>query len=75
MAFFGLVAPDRTPPMIIETLNAALNRALETQPVRDALSRQQALPQPGTPNDFAVLIYQQFVRMRRAVVAAKIEVN
>jgi tripartite-type tricarboxylate transporter receptor subunit TctC len=75
MAFFGLVAPDRTPPMIIETLNAALNRALETQPVRDALSRQQALPQPGTPNDFAALIYQQFVRMKRAVVAAKIEVN
>jgi tripartite-type tricarboxylate transporter receptor subunit TctC len=75
MAFFGLVAPDRTPPMIIETLNAALNRALETQSVRDALSRQQALPQPGTPNDFAALIYQQFVRMKRAVVAAKIEVN
>ena len=29
----------------------------------------------GAPGDFAALIYQQFVRMKRAVVAAKIEVN
>jgi tripartite-type tricarboxylate transporter receptor subunit TctC len=75
MAFFGLVAPERTPPAVIEKLNAALNRALAAPQVREALARQQALPQPGTPDDFAVLIYQQFVRMRRAVVAAKIEVN
>jgi tripartite-type tricarboxylate transporter receptor subunit TctC len=60
---------------VIEKLNAALNRALAAPQVREALARQQALPQPGTPDDFAVLIYQQFVRMRRAVVAAKIEVN
>jgi tripartite-type tricarboxylate transporter receptor subunit TctC len=75
MAFFGLVAPEKTPPAVIEKLNAALNRALAAPQVREALARQQALPQPGTPDDFAALIYQQFVRMRRAVVAAKIEVN
>jgi tripartite-type tricarboxylate transporter receptor subunit TctC len=75
MAFFGLVAPEKTPPALIEKLNAALNRALAMPQVREALARQQALPQPGTPNDFAALVYQQFVRMKRAVVAAKIEVN
>ncbi len=75
MAFFGLVAPDKTPPAIVERLNAALNRALATPQVRDALSKQQAIPEPGSANDFAALIYQQFVRMKRAVVAAKIEVN
>lgn len=75
MAFFGLVAPEKTPTAIVARLNAALNDALKTAQVREALSRQQALPEPGTPNDFAALIYQQFVRMKRAVVAAKIEVN
>ena len=73
--FFGLVAPEKTPGPIVARLNDALNRAIETPQVRAALSKQQALPQPGTPNDFAALIYQQFVRMKRAVVAAKIEVN
>lgn len=75
MAFFGLVAPEKTPPAAVARLNAALNRALQGNTVREALAKQQALPQPGTPDDFAVLIYQQFVRMKRAVVAAKIEVN
>ena len=38
-------------------------------------AQQPAQPEPGAPGDFAALIYQQFVRMKRAVVAAKIEVN
>jgi tripartite-type tricarboxylate transporter receptor subunit TctC len=75
MAFFGLVAPEKTPPAIVERLNEALNGALAMPQVRDALAKQQAMPQPGSANDFAALIYQQFVRMKRAVVAAKIEVN
>ncbi len=75
MAFFGLVAPQKTPPAAIERLNAALNRALATPQVQDALSRQEAIAQPGTPQDFAALSDQQFARMKRAVVAAKIDIN
>lgn len=75
MAFFGLIAPAKTPKPTIERLNAALNGALASPQVRDTLAKQQALPEPGAPGDFAALIYQQFVRMKRAVVAAKIEVQ
>jgi hypothetical protein len=48
---------------------------LASPQVREVLSKQQAQPEPGVPGDFAALIDQQLMRMKRAVVAAKIEVQ
>jgi tripartite-type tricarboxylate transporter receptor subunit TctC len=73
MAFFGLIAPARTPPAVAERLNAALVQALAAPAVRDTLAKQQAQPQPGRPDDFAALIARELARMKRAVAAAKIE--
>jgi tripartite-type tricarboxylate transporter receptor subunit TctC len=75
MAFFGLIAPARTPKPVIDRLNAALGSALADPQVRDTLAKQQAQPQPGAPGDFAALIRVQFERMKRAVSEAKIEVK
>lgn len=75
MAFFGLIAPAKTPKAVIDKLNAALKDALANPQVRDTLAKQQAQPEPGAPGDFAALIRTQYERMRRAVMAAKIEVN
>ena len=75
MAFFGLVAPAKTSPDAIGRLNAALRRALDTPQVREALAKQQAIVEPGSPGDFEALIYREFVRMKMAVVAAGIDVN
>jgi tripartite-type tricarboxylate transporter receptor subunit TctC len=75
MAFFGLIAPPGTPKPMIDMLNAALQQALAAPAVRETLSKQQAVPEPGTPADFASLIAQQLARMKRAVAAARIEVN
>jgi tripartite-type tricarboxylate transporter receptor subunit TctC len=75
MAFFGLIAPAKTSPVMVDRFNAALRRALETPQVREALTRQQAIVEPGSPGDFEALIYREFVRMKEAVVAAGIEVN
>lgn len=75
MAFFGLIAPARTPKPVMDKLNAALGAALADPQVRGTLAKQQAQPQPGTPRDFAALIRQQLERMKRAVTAAKIDVK
>ncbi len=75
MAFFGLVAPARTDAAVISRMNTALNQALGAPAVREALSKQQALPHAGTPEDFAGLIQRQFERMKRAVTAARIEIE
>ncbi|ARQ00841.1 Bug family tripartite tricarboxylate transporter substrate binding protein [Pseudorhodoplanes sinuspersici] len=74
MAFFGIVAPARTPQSIIERLNAALAQALTSTQVAEILAKQHAFPQPGPPGEFAALIDREFTRMKRAVTAAKIEV-
>jgi tripartite-type tricarboxylate transporter receptor subunit TctC len=70
-----MIAPAKTPKPVIDRLNAALRDALANPQVRDTLAKQQALPEPGAPGDFAALIRTQFERMKRAVTAAKIEVN
>jgi tripartite-type tricarboxylate transporter receptor subunit TctC len=75
MAFFGLIAPVKTPKPVIYRLNAALGAALAMPQVRDALKKQQAQPEPGAAGDFGALIRVQLERMKRAVVAAKIEVQ
>jgi tripartite-type tricarboxylate transporter receptor subunit TctC len=75
MAFFGLIAPAKTPKPVIDRLNAALGKALANPQVRETLDKQQAQPEPGGPGDFAALIRTQFERMKRAVTAAKIEVQ
>lgn len=75
MAFFGLVAPAKTPTSIVDRLNSALAQALATPQVGEILARQHAFPQPGPPSEFAAVIDRELTRMRRAVEEAKIEVQ
>ena len=74
-AFFGLVAPARTPPAVIATLNAALNDALNDPSVRTRLAAQQATVMPGKPEAFGALMAREGARMRRATLAANIHID
>ena len=75
MAFFGIVAPAKTPAAIVTRLNAAILRALSAPEVRDRLATEQAVVAGGTPDEFVAHIRRELDRMRRAVAAAHIEVN
>ena len=74
-AFFGLVAPAKTDPAIVETLNAALLRALGDATVRERLAGQQADVSPGTPAQFGTMVADAGARMRRATQAAHISIE
>ena len=50
---YGLVAPAGTPPLIIATLNKALNDALASDEVRKRLGIDGAETLPGTPEAYA----------------------
>ncbi len=50
---YGLVAPAKTPPAIIATLNKALNDALALDEVKKKMLADATVPQPGTPRDYA----------------------
>jgi tripartite-type tricarboxylate transporter receptor subunit TctC len=74
-AFFGLVAPAKTPQPIVERFNEALNDALAQATVRDRLSAQQATVTPGTPAQFSALMGRENARMQRATRAANIRIE
>jgi tripartite-type tricarboxylate transporter receptor subunit TctC len=75
MAFFGLIAPAKTPPAIVIRLNEALKRVVADKGVRERLAAQQAIAVGNSPAEFAAEIAREIARMRRAVTAAKIELN
>jgi tripartite-type tricarboxylate transporter receptor subunit TctC len=75
MAFFGLIAPKDTPALVVQRLNAALVRVLAMSDVRDKLAAQQAIVVGNSPDAFKAEIARELSRFKRAVAAAKIEVN
>jgi len=75
MAFFGVVAPAKTPDAVIVRLNTALRAALAQPGVRDALALQQAIVSAGSPAEFAATVTTAMQRMRRAATAAHIEIR
>jgi tripartite-type tricarboxylate transporter receptor subunit TctC len=55
----GLVAPAGTPEAIVVKLNAAINDALKSDPIRETLSKFSSEPLGGTPQDFAHFVAAQ----------------
>jgi tripartite-type tricarboxylate transporter receptor subunit TctC len=75
MSFFGLIAPKNTPVAIVARLNEALKRVLALPDVRTRLAAQQAVVVGNSPAEFGAEIVRGIERTRRAVAAAKIELN
>ena len=75
MAFFGLIAPKDTPATIVGRLNEALVKVLAMPDVKERLSGQQAVLVGNSPEQFRAEIARELARMKRAVAAAKIELN
>jgi tripartite-type tricarboxylate transporter receptor subunit TctC len=53
LAFCGVLAPARTPAAIVGQLNAAINEGLSSAEAKASLEKFSALPQIGSPDDFA----------------------
>jgi len=51
--YYGLAAPAKTPPVIVERLNTELRRILTTDEMRKRLLQQGSEPTPGTAEDYA----------------------
>lgn len=62
IAWHGVLAPARTPPAIVQRLNAEINRVLGLPEVRNSLSAQGLQAVGGTPEHFANYIQQDIVK-------------
>ncbi|MBN8558725.1 MAG: tripartite tricarboxylate transporter substrate binding protein [Burkholderiales bacterium] len=69
----GLAAPAKTPPAVIERLNAAANDALKTPAVADKLASLGVRAQGGTPAQMRARLERETAHWRQVITDAKIE--
>ncbi len=55
-AWFGVVAPAKTPASVVGELNKAINEALKKPELVEKLRNIGAVPMPGSPEEFATFI-------------------
>ena len=55
-AWFGVVAPAKTPAAVIDELNRAINEALKKPELIEKLRNIGAVPMPGSPEVFGKFI-------------------
>lgn len=70
--WIGMVAPAKTPPAIINKLNAELRRSLALPDVRDKLAEQGIYAETSTAADFTKLIATDQKRWAAVIKAANI---
>ncbi len=64
IGFNGLLAPTGTPRHVVERLNAAVNRILAGDQLREQFGRLGAEPAPMTPEQFHTLLREDIERRR-----------
>src|SRR6476469_9401175 len=71
----GILVKAGTPPVVIARLNAAANKALRTDKVREALVKLGVDPGGGTPEAFGALVRSETAHWTRVVQEAGIKIN
>jgi tripartite-type tricarboxylate transporter receptor subunit TctC len=69
LAWYGLLAPAKTPPAIVEQLHRETVRALQAPDLRDMLKNQGAEPVGNTGDQFNVIIKEEIEKWRKLVQA------
>ena len=66
-AWFGMGAPEGTPPEVIAVLNKAINEALADPNIKARLAEMGGMPMGGTPADFGKIIADETEKWRKVV--------
>ncbi|AOB32367.1 hypothetical protein AKI39_19030 [Bordetella sp. H567] len=73
--WFSLLAPAKTPDDVIAKLNGALNTVLKSPDVREALRKQGASVQSGTPAQADSFIHAEIGKFAKIIQAANIHID
>ena len=74
-AWFAVVAPPKTPPAIINKINADMNEALRDRAILDRLTQLSAEPIGGTPQATADYMRAEVERWHNVIKAANVKLN
>jgi tripartite-type tricarboxylate transporter receptor subunit TctC len=72
-AWTAILAPRGTPPDIVAKVNAATNKALQTEPMKGTLAKLGASPRGGTPKELADYIASETVKWKPVVEALNLK--
>jgi tripartite-type tricarboxylate transporter receptor subunit TctC len=75
LAWFGLVAPAKTPRDIVEKLSAETARILKLPDVNQKLMEQSAEPVGNAPQEFDAFIKSEIAKWARVISDAKVELQ
>lgn len=67
IGWYGLVAPAKTPPPILATLNTEVTKALNSPAIRERMAGLGVEPLGSTPQSLGTYIRSQMEKMREAV--------
>ncbi|MDB5812848.1 MAG: hypothetical protein JWN94_4970 [Betaproteobacteria bacterium] len=70
VGWYGVLAPARTPPAIIERLHREFIAILKTPEIRDRLTREGAEPVGNTPAEFTAFLKTDIARWGKVIKAA-----
>jgi tripartite-type tricarboxylate transporter receptor subunit TctC len=73
--WYGLLAPAGTPAPVVDKLNWAVTKALETPEVRERLLAQGAEPMPGSPQVFASFMRDEMAKWAPVVKQAGVKLD
>jgi len=75
VAWYGIVAPLRTPPAIINKLAATANEAARSPQIRDRLQALGGVSVGSTPAEFRKMIDLEVPRWRKLIAELKLQAN
>ena len=73
--WIGVLAPAHTPRDIVAKLNAQINRALQTQEVKERLANMGAVPMSMTPEQFDAYVRDEAALIGNVMRTAEAKVN
>ena len=71
----AFIAPKGTPPAIVDTLNAAIHKALADPDVKERLVKLGAVASPTTPQELAALVRTEYERYGKLIREAGVKAN
>jgi tripartite-type tricarboxylate transporter receptor subunit TctC len=74
-AWFAIVAPPKTPPAVVDKINADVNEALRERDVLQRLAQLSAEPIGGTPQATAAYMREEIERWHKVIKAANVKLD
>jgi tripartite-type tricarboxylate transporter receptor subunit TctC len=71
----GVIGPAGMPRPIVDKLNAAINRAIQTEAFKARFAAIGDEPAPGTPEDFAAIIAKDSAKWKEVVERAGVKLD